>query len=235
MTKLRLFCFPYGGAGASVFRSWGSVLPTWIEVVPVQVPGRESRYREAPHTRVEPLVRDLIGVFDGLSGPFALFGHSFGALAAFETARELRRRGRPAPQAFLVSGLPAPQLERNRPRIAHLPKEELVRTLRDEFDLSPELLEMPEILDMVLPVMRADFEVVETYDYRQEPPFDFPIHPFGGRADREASEPELAAWSALSSRPPAPVRLFPGNHFYLTTARDALLATIAEALSPRRP
>ncbi len=230
MTKLRLFCFPYGGAGASVFRSWGSVLPIWIEVVPVQVPGREARYREAPHTRVEPLVRDLIKTFDGLSGPFALFGHSFGALAAFETARELRRRGRPAPQAFLVSGLPAPQLERNRPKIAHLPKEELVRTLRDEFDLSPELLEMPEILDMVLPAMRADFEVVETYDYREEPPFDFPIHPFGGRSDREASEPELAAWSALSRRPPVPVRLFPGNHFYLTTARDALLAAVAEAL-----
>jgi medium-chain acyl-[acyl-carrier-protein] hydrolase len=230
MTKMRLFCFPYGGAGASAFRTWGSVLPSWIEVVPVQVPGRESRFREAPFTRVEPLVQDLIKAFDGVSGPFALFGHSFGALAAFEIARELRRRGKPSPKAFLVSGLPAPQLERNRPKIAHLPKDELVRKLRDEFDLSPELLEMPEILDMVLPVMRADFEVVETYDYREEPPLDFPIHPFGGQDDREAKADELAAWNAQSTRPPVPVRLFPGDHFYLIKSRDALLAAVAEAL-----
>jgi surfactin synthase thioesterase subunit len=237
MTRLRLYCFPYGGAGAAAFRGWSRSLPDWIEVVPVQVPGREARFRDEPCSHVGPLVQDLMTTFNP-AGPFALFGHSFGALTAFELARELRRRGREAPEALLVSGLPAPHLPRLRPRISHLPQAELVAALRGQFDLTEELLEHPELLEMALPVLRADFAVVETYVYREEPPFEFPIHVFGGLSDPEASQAELAAWTRHSTRP-VPVKMFPGGHFFLNTERERLLeavtAALREALGSRAP
>jgi surfactin synthase thioesterase subunit len=237
MTRLRLYCFPYGGAGAAAFRGWSRALPDWIEVVPVQVPGREARYHEAPLSHVEPLVADLMRTFHP-AGPFALFGHSLGALIAFELARELRRRGRPQPAALLVSGLPAPHLPRVRPRISHLPDTELVAALRGQFDLTEELMEHPELIEMALPVLRADFAVVETYVYREEPPFEFPIHVFGGLSDPEASADELAGWARHSTRP-VPMKTFPGGHFFLNTERERLLeavtAALREALGSRAP
>jgi surfactin synthase thioesterase subunit len=108
MPKLRLFCFPYGGAGASGYRAWGRSLPEGVEIVPVNFPGRENRFREEPYTHIDPLLAELTRTLDFTSGPFGLFGHSLGALVAFHLARELRRQGKPAPAVLVVSGYPAP-------------------------------------------------------------------------------------------------------------------------------
>jgi surfactin synthase thioesterase subunit len=231
---VRLFCFPYGGSGALGYRRWARSLPAGIELVPVQVAGRETRFLDEPFDHAEPLARDLGDRLD-TSAPFAFFGHSFGALAAFELARLLRRQGRRTPEALFVSGLPAPHLTRHRPQIAHLSDDEFVATLRDQFDLTEELLQAPELLKMALPIMRADFSVVETYAYRDEPPFDFPLRVFGGLSDPEASREELEAWQKHSTRP-VPVRLFPGGHFFLNTSEEflpALSAALRETLGPR--
>lgn len=228
--KLRLFCFPYGGAGGSVYRSWLPLVPPDIEVCPVQFPGREIRYREPPLTRVDALIEALVRDFQtALAGPFAFFGHSIGALVAFELARELRRRRAPGPALLVLSGYPAPHLQRERPRVSHLPKQELLEALVADFDMSDEVRAYPELLDLVLPTLRADLEAVETYVYRQEPPLDCPIVVFGGSEDREAGAAQLREW-AEHGRSSFQLQLFQGGHFFLNTSREEVVATLVAAL-----
>jgi medium-chain acyl-[acyl-carrier-protein] hydrolase len=228
MTTLRLLCFPYGGAGASGYRAWASALPPGVQIVPVNFPGREARFREAPHTHLDPLLAELVATLD-FGGRFAFFGHSLGALVAFELARELRRQGRPAPSLLVVSGYPAPHLHRDRPHVAHLSHDDFVATLRAHFDVTDELLDNPILAEMALPVLRADLAVVETYAYRAEPPLDLPLVAFGGVGDPEASEEQIRGWQAQSTRP-VRVRMFPGGHFFVNAERQAVLDEIALAL-----
>jgi medium-chain acyl-[acyl-carrier-protein] hydrolase len=229
MPKLRLFCFPYGGAGASGYRAWGRSLPEHVEIVPVNFPGRENRFREEPYTHIEPLLAELMRTLDFTSGPFALFGHSLGALVAFHLARELRRQGRPAPAVLVVSGYPAPHLHRDRPHVSHLPHEEYVAMLRQHFDVTDELLDNPVLAEMALPVLRADLAVVETCPYREEPPLDLPMAAFGGIGDPEASEEQIRGWQAQCTRP-VRVRMFPGGHFFVNAQREAVLQELATVL-----
>lgn len=233
--KLRLFCFPYGGAGGSVYRSWPALVPPDIEVCLVQFPGRETRYREAPLTRIELLVEDLVRGFDSApKSPFAFFGHSIGALVAFELARELRRRGAIGPLLLALSGYPAPHLTRDRPRVSHLPKQELLHILNAEFDISDEVRAHPDLLDLVLPILRTDIEAVETYKYRAGPPLDSQIVVFGGSEDREARAAQLPAW-AEHTRLPCRLHMFQGGHFFLNTSRTEVIATLVAALREALP
>lgn len=229
MTKLRLFCFPYGGAGASGYRAWARFLPSSVEIVPVNFPGRETRFRETPHTEIGPLLEELLTTLDFTSGPFAFFGHSLGALVAFALTRELRGRRKPMPRLLVVSGYPAPQLHRDRPHVGKLPHDKFVATLREHFDVTDELLDNPILAEMALPVLRADLSVVESYAYRDEPPLDFPLVAFGGIGDPEASEEQIRGWQAQSTRP-VPVRMFPGGHFFINSDREAVLDELASAL-----
>jgi len=233
MPKLRLFCFPYGGAGASGYRAWARSLPEGVEIVPVNFPGRESRFREEPYTRMEPLLAELVASLDLTSAPFAFFGHSLGGLVAFELARELRRLGKPAPSLLAVSGYPAPQLHRDRPHVAHLPQDQFVATLREHFDVTAEILDDPVLAEMALPVLRADLAIVETYSYRDEPPLDLPLAAFGGAGDPEASEEQIRGWQAQSTRP-VRVRMFPGGHFFVNADREAVVGELAATLRTLR-
>ncbi|HEV7519244.1 MAG TPA: alpha/beta fold hydrolase [Thermoanaerobaculia bacterium] len=228
-TRLPLYCFPYGGAGASAYRDWSRGLPEWIEVRPLQPPGRETRFREAPYTRLAPLVEEMVGKVEAERGPFALFGHSLGGLVAFELARELRRRGRPAPALLVVSGFGAPHLTRDRPRVSHLAADDFWREVQAHYDVTPEIVAEPIFRELAYPVLRADLEIVETYVYRAEPPFDFPLVALGGLGDPEASPEQIAAWKE-HSRQPVEVRMFPGGHFYVNSSRPAVLETVMAAL-----
>lgn len=233
--KLRLFCFPYGGAGGSIYQSWFPLVPPDIEICPVQFPGRETRYREPLLTRIEALVEELAQGFQTPpEGPFAFFGHSIGALVAFELARELRRMRAPGPFLLALSGYPAPHLARERPKVSHLPKQELFEALLADFDVSDEVRAYPELLDLVLPALRADFEAVEAYVYRQEPPLDSPIVVFGGSEDREARAAQLREW-AEHSRSFFRMHLFQGGHFFLNTSREVVVATLVAALEEALP
>jgi surfactin synthase thioesterase subunit len=229
MPKLRLFCFPYGGAGASGYRAWARSLPQEVEIVPVNFPGREARFREEPYTRMEPLLAELTTTLDFTSGPFAFFGHSLGALVALALARELRRLGKRAPSLLAVSGYPAPQLHRDRPHVAHLPHDQFVATLREHFDVTPEVLDDPVLAEMALPVLRADLSIVETYAYRDELPLDLPLAAFGGVGDPEASEEQIRGWQAQSTQP-VRVRMFPGGHFFINSEREAVVGELAATL-----
>jgi surfactin synthase thioesterase subunit len=220
---LVLYCLPYAGAGASVYRDWSGRLPG-VEVVPVHLPGRNGRIRERPYSTVDALVGDLAGAMEPrLHRPFAVFGHSMGALLAFELARLLRGRGLPGPRVLFASGAVAPQSRS--PRKGADSTRELIMRVRDLGGPGLQALRNPELLRLALPWLRADFHMVDSYVYRDQPPLDCPIHAFCGSRDPEVRRADAEGWLAQTSAGGA-VRVLPGDHFFPDESRDALLAAI---------
>jgi medium-chain acyl-[acyl-carrier-protein] hydrolase len=231
--RLRLFCLPYAGGAASAYRLWGGALAPEVEVCAVQLPGRGSRFRETPFRSATALVA---AVADGLGPmmdvPFALFGHSMGAVVAFELARELRRRSRPGPALLIVSGRQAPPRPSPLPPFGHLPEAEFLREVCGRYDNIPdEVLAEKELLQLVLPALRADILVLETHTSQPEPPLDCPISCFGGEEDPHVSREDLEAWAA-HTRAGSTMRIFPGRHFFIDTAREAVWRALREDLRP---
>jgi medium-chain acyl-[acyl-carrier-protein] hydrolase len=227
---VRLFCFPFAGGGASLYRNWASVLPPNIAVCPLQLPGREERMREPPFTQVEPLCQAVLTAIDPLlDRPVALFGHSMGAIIAYELARALQRHGR-SPLHLFVSGQRAPHLPLGRPVSYNLPLEAFRHRLR-ELNGTPEaVLQNPEMMDLLLPLLRADFELSETYRREAHAPLTCPVTAFGGIEDVEISRPDIQAWRAATVGD-FRVRLFPGDHFFLQAAARDVMREIADQLA----
>ncbi|HEY7389820.1 MAG TPA: alpha/beta fold hydrolase [Bryobacteraceae bacterium] len=225
----RLFCFPYAGA-ASAYRSWHKEMPRAIQVCAVQLPGRGSRFAEPNFTCLRPLVEALAENLSPLADvPFAFFGHSLGALIAFELAREMRRHAR-RPFHLFVSGLRAPQMPPDPCRLHKLPEAEFMHALTGLNGIPDQLIAEPEFLKLMLPALRADFEILETYEYAAEPPLDCRISAYTGRSDPRSPAQDLIFWerhtcAGFSSR------VFPGDHFYIETAQRALLSAISVELT----
>ena len=227
--RVRLFCFPYAGGGDSIFRSWQKGLPETIEVCPVQLPGRGSRITEPPFTELNPLVRAAAqALAPHLDKPFAFFGHSMGALVGFELARRLRRDHGPQPVRLFVSGRCSPQTLRD-PFACDLPDSDFQEMLRRYNGTPEEVLEDSELMELVLPVVRADFAVCKSYVYTAEPPFSFPVTAFGGLEDREVSRDCIAGWREHTTGPFV-LRMLPGDHFFLNTSRSLLLEALSKEL-----
>jgi medium-chain acyl-[acyl-carrier-protein] hydrolase len=223
---VRLLCLPYAGGAASAYRAWSDALGPDVEVCALQPPGREMRLRERPFDRVEPLVAAAADALEGaLDRPWAVFGHSMGALIGFELIRELRRRGAPLPLAFAASGRNAPHLPPRDRLMYGLPDDEFIAKLR-RFEGTPdEVLQNRELMELLLPLLRADFAVNEVYTPREEAPLDLPLLVMGGTEDEEVSREGLAAWEGYTTGPFS-VRLFPGGHFFLNT----LVGPVTEAV-----
>jgi medium-chain acyl-[acyl-carrier-protein] hydrolase len=229
---LRLFCFPYAGAGASIYRAWSNELSAEIEVVPVQLPGRETRIRETPFTDITPMVEMLVdSLADQLRTPFAFFGHSMGALISFELAQKLRSQGAPTPDYLFVSGRRAPPLRSEAFPLHTLPDHELVERLRKLNGTPEEFFSHPELLKLWLPVIRADFAVCENYVYREAAPLDCPTTTFGGLGDVNVGRDALEAWRNHTSAA-FKLRMLPGDHFFLHQCRPMLLRAITDDLRP---
>ncbi|MDC0676172.1 type I polyketide synthase [Sorangium atrum] len=234
--RLRLFCFPHGGGSASAYSAWPRSLPPDIEVCAVQLPGRQERLAEPPITQIGPLVEAVAAAIEPyLDVPYALFGASKGALVAFELARELRRRGAPAPEHLLVAAYPAP----------HLPnplraRADMVASLRAEdasaidalrrFGLVPEALLDPDVLRIALQALRADAEVILGYEHREEPPLTVPVSVFGGSEDVDIPRDDLLGW-ARHTDGAFELLVLPGPHLFFQTGATRLLRAIARSLS----
>jgi medium-chain acyl-[acyl-carrier-protein] hydrolase len=229
--RLRLFCFPYAGGGATTYRGFGDELPPHVEVAAVQLPGREARVREPPiaaMARLIPQLADALAPGPRPALPFAFFGHSMGALIAFELARELRRREREMPRHLVVSACPAPHLPDD--EATHtLPDAELIARLRELGGMSEEVLAHQELMEMILPVFRADAAVTETYLYTEETPLDVPITALGGLDDKRVTPVDVDAWRQHTRAAFARASV-PGGHFFLQTARSTVLTLVARAL-----
>jgi medium-chain acyl-[acyl-carrier-protein] hydrolase len=229
--RVRLFCFPYAGGGASLFRAWGERLPASIEVCPVQLPGRENRLSERPFTRLGPLVEAVAaGVGHLFDRPFAFFGHSMGALVGFELARLLRRERGTGPEHLFVAGHRAPHVPSDEPPAYDLPEPELIEELR-RLDGTPQtVLEHPELMSLMLPLLRADMAVCQTYEYAPGPPQVCPVTALGGLHDLDVTRERLGAWRAHTEAA-FKLRMLPGGHFFLHTTQTEILRIIAGELS----
>lgn len=225
--KLRLFCFPYSGGGPSAFRGWAEALPA-LDVCLVQAPGREARMREAPLTAMSAFVDSLLpSLKPHLDLPFVFFGHSLGGLMIFEVARRLRREGLPMPAHLFPSASPAPHLSRVDNPIHHLPDDALRQKLINYQGTPKEILEHEELMQLVLPVIRADFTIWETYAAADEPPLDVPVTAFGGLTDAEVTRDEVDAWRSVTTQKFS-LRMLPGNHFFLHSDRSSLLGALLQ-------
>lgn len=230
---LRLFCLPYAGGSSRVFRDWGRSLPGFVDVVPLELPGRGSRFGDPLVDRLDPLLDDLLRtVLPRLDAPYAFFGHSLGAMLGYELARRLEREH--PPQAMFVSAARAPHVPVETQITYDLPDEEFRRRLGDLEGTPREIVENDELMDLFLPVLRADFTVADTYVHEDRPPLACPLTAFGGLEDGEVSLNALHAWRRYTTGAFS-VRILPGNHFFVDTARDALLHKLGEELTAHRP
>jgi medium-chain acyl-[acyl-carrier-protein] hydrolase len=229
---LRLFCFPYAGGGASAFRLWGRILPPEVQVCPVQLPGRETRLSERAHTGLRPLVTELVEALGPwLDLPYAFFGHSLGALVAFELIRELRRQAVPQPARLFVSAARAPHLPLREPRIHDLPEAQFLAELCRRYGGMPaEVLRSPDLLRLLLPVLRGDLSVLETFEYQGDEPLACPVVAFGGLQDAHVTRDDLAHWRDETSSAFA-LQLFPGTHLYLRDNPEAAPRAVARYLT----
>lgn len=222
---LRLFCFHYAGGSAQAFHDWPGRLSPSVEMGAIQLPGRGHRLSEPHIRRLAPLSRVVAQeLLPYLDKPFVFFGHSLGALLCFETARSLRRENRRQPTHLFVSATEAPHRRSPGGPLSGLPKSALIKKLH-EFNGTPvEVLQHDELLDLMLPTIRADFELCETYEYHPEPPLECSMTIYGGLEDREVEADRLAAWSEMTVGA-CEVRMFPGGHFYLNSLQATFLQT----------
>lgn len=228
--RVRLFCFPHGGGGGQAYRAWAGLMPDWIEVVAIQPPGRGPRLREPAVTAMAEMLDEVAGAISRqLDRPYAIFGHSVGALIAFETARELVARGALQPMRVFLSGYASPGLASGHDALHRAPDDELLSFLGEigQNAFSPE---MPaELQQMVLSAVRADFELAATHRAALNPQLGVPVSLFGGEEDRSVPAQALAGWRDYVSQPPA-MRLFPGGHFYTESNGRELTGAIAQTL-----
>ncbi len=230
--RVRLFCFPFSGGGSSAYRGWAEALPG-VEVTTVVPPGRESRLREPAFTRMDPLVAALTEALAPTldDRPFAFFGHSLGAYVALEVTHALRRAGAPLPRRFFASGCPSPDRRVSRPPIHALPDRAFIEALRRYGGTPEEVLAHEELMELLMPVLRADLEVYETYRGSPEPPLDLPISALAGRDDDRATPDEVEGWRTRTTQG-FTIRLFPGRHFFVHGERERVLAAVREDLAP---
>lgn len=228
--EMRLFCLPYAGGSPLIFCDWPSALPENIEVCPIQLPGRGMRLGETPFTRLGPLIESLVPALRPfLDKPFALFGHSMGGLICFELTRALRLRFGVEPQCLFLAGRQPPPVSDRTAATYNLPEREFIDQLRYLNGTPPEFLEQPELMRMVVPLLRAEFELCQTYVHAPGPPLTCPISVFGGLDDDEVMYEDLKNWRAFTTGEFS-LRMLPGDHFFLQTAQAQLLEMISDDL-----
>jgi medium-chain acyl-[acyl-carrier-protein] hydrolase len=228
--RLRLFCFPHAGGGASVFSHWSSYVPAGVEVWPVQLPGRQNRLSEPPLAQISAVVQVLAPALqEVLDIPFAFFGHCMGAHLSFELTRRLRSEGAPLPQHLFVAARRAPQLPDPNAHCHHLSEPVFLKAVSNLNGLPGEFLENKELVRLMMPTLRADFKAVETYTYTDGEPLECAISAFGGTGDYSVTPNELIAWRNQTT---ATFRfhLFPGDHFFIHSHQASVLKTISQEI-----
>lgn len=245
--KLRLICFPYAGGGPVVYSRWSEGLPDAIELGAIQLPGRSARIKEAPFLCMEPLVEALApALVPYLDRPFAFFGHCLGCLVMFEVAHKLKAEHGLQPERLFVSGSRAPQFctpeyhEMDRLQfssdpnvfVQDLPEQKFLDVLQDlNFDSSQALFEDEEMRQLMLPMVRADFELHNKYNFSQKPLLDIPITAIGGRVDPYVSSEHLLGWRKHTSAE-FQLKMRPGDHYFIERQRSSLLHIVTEKLLP---
>lgn len=220
--RVRLFCLPHAGGSAQMFASWRQQLPSEIQVCPIQLPGRHRRLREPTITSMPRLVTELAHVLRRYSDvPYAIFGQCMGGLIGFELARQLQEEDAELPCHLFVSSYPAPQLLQNEPPSHDLSNEDFIKHLQRIEGTPPDVLTNSELLGLVLPVLRADFTLCETYTYVPRPQLSCPITVIGALDDRDLSRLCLPEW-CIHTHAACTVRMYSGDKFSLLNNQELL-------------
>ena len=223
--KLRLFCLPYAGGGTVTYRTWQKTIREGIEVCPVRLPGREMRIKDKPIEERGMMVKSITAALTPvLAQPYALFGHSMGGLLAYLVACEIRDRRLPLPRHLFVSARPAPQIVRtvlSKP-VSRLSDAEFLQELAATVNSSlMDFSAAPELLALVLPTLRSDFQLLEGYSYVPRGPLPFPITAMGGTSDPTVSETDLQPWAECTTAAFS-LEMLEGDHFFVNNPGPAL-------------
>jgi medium-chain acyl-[acyl-carrier-protein] hydrolase len=228
--RATILCFPYAGGGASFYRPWNVFAPRTIAICPVQPPGREERFAEPCFDRMTNFVAAAADVLlPAVRPPYALFGHSMGGLVSYELTHELIRRGAPMPAHLFVSATPAPHLASTIPAIYDRPREEFLQAVQRYRGLPDAVLRSPELLELILPRLRADIAVTDTYAYAERPPLTIPITAFSGSDDDIVTPATIDAWREHTVTTFRHER-FPGGHFFIAELAPTVVSILAKAL-----
>lgn len=233
-SSISLLCLPCAGASAMMYMRWRRLLPAWLSVVPVELPGRGSRLAESFVEDFDALVSRICDEqAPAMQGRFALFGHSMGALLASGVARRLQLTGRAMPLALVVSGSPAPS-QRDAGRFAGKTSDEhLVADLREQGGTPEEVFASPELMRMTLDALRADYGVCASFSRPPAPPLLLPVHVMAGRQD-DIEPTQIDAW-AEEAGGVFTVDWFDGGHFFLRQHEAAFLSTLTHRLGDSVP
>ncbi|WP_156724832.1 thioesterase II family protein [Streptomyces apocyni] len=228
--RIRLFCLPYAGGSARLYQGWQRELPDFVEVCPLELPGRGSRFREPLSEGLEPLVDDVVAAVRARSDlPFALFGYSFGSLLAYEAALRLEAAGSP-PVSLTVAAFRSPGSAPPKTSAAFLPDAEFREVVGEMGGTPRELLESDAFMELALPIIRADLRIAATYGNRQAPSLSCPVAAFAGADDHLFAVSDVAAWARHTSAP-FTLHVVPGDHFFLHSHPELLWKTIGAELT----
>ncbi len=231
----RLFCFAYAGGTGEVYRQWQGALAGICQVCPVELPGRGSRMAEPFAASLDEAAAAVSAAISPYAEePYLLFGHSLGSVLALETTRALQKAGLPLPMTLIVSGRYPPWVDTGRRQFHRLPDGAIIDEMRRLGGTPEEVLSHRELLDMILPVVRDDFRLLETHHSAAAPLLHLPVHVFCGREDEDSPPDLLARWQEAALQE-CTVTLFDGGHFYVNDSRMALLRslrTLVRRLTP---
>jgi len=221
--EMRLFLFPYAGGSPAVFGKWLAEFDVYIETFIAHYPGRGSRHNEQPIQRIATLVEKFAQAIQPfLDKPFAFFGHSVGGLIAYELAKPIK------PHALFISGCRAPHLPNPHPPIHQLPDPEFIKSLREFNGVPVEVADNSELMEFLLPLLRADFEAFEGYQPNTHQ-LSCPIIAFGGLDDQRVSRKQLEKW-ALHTAADFRSQYFTGDHFFIHPNKTDIIASINSEL-----
>lgn len=226
----RLFCIPYAGGGASVFRGWPARLAATVDVRPLHPPGRGRRFRDALLYRVDRIADEVTeAITPLLDRPYTLFGHSMGASVAFEVASRIQARRLREPTCLIVSGRGAPHLPTKRRPIHHLPDDQFLDEVIRMNGTPPEILAHPEVITLLLPILRADFKAVETYRAQPHPPLNCRIVALGGSGEPDSAD-AVESWRTYTTGG-FRGEILPGDHFFILGHAERLFSVLGEELT----
>ncbi|MCH2087142.1 MAG: thioesterase domain-containing protein [Pseudoalteromonas sp.] len=229
--KHRLFCFPYAGGGNQTYYNWTKYLPENVELVIIQPPGRGARLNESRYTTMHDLVANLLAHFTlFIDKPYTIIGHSLGSRVGFELINQLHQRKLPLPQNFFASGSKGPHQAPREKTSFDLPEHEFKEELRKLSGTPNEILKNDELMQLILPIIRADFQIADTYRFNMKCKFPIRAFVFGGLEDA-ITHSEYKSWFQFFESSGEPT-MFDGDHFFIDRQGPSVVQEIAKVITP---
>lgn len=233
--KINLFCVPYAGGNARIFQSWPEYLPGFVELVAIELPGRGRRIQEPAFDSMIALVRELSSaLYSQIDKPYIVIGHSMGSRIALNTLYELVRFGCPPPLHFIASGSAPPHILKKRKKIHTLPDDEFINELQSYKGIRDEVINNKELMEIYLPLLRADFAVAAEESLPNRLPLNCNATVFSGISDKYVSKEDCLAWQEYFT-PPIEVSIFEGGHFFIDSARKEVAGKISKIINTLEP